>query len=366
MADKQRIALFMPALGGGGAERVMLTLAESLADRGLAIDLVVTSARGALRGDVPDNIRLVDLKAQRIMTSLFPLIRYLRREKPQAMLAALAPTNCIAIWARALSCVPLRVVLVEHSTLSKASIGARNRRSLFLPTLMRLSYPRADGVVAVSSGVADDLSTTIKLPRKKIDVIYNPAVTPTMLKKSLESVDHPWFRLGEPPVILGVGRLTRAKDFSLLIRAFAKLREHREARLIILGEGEERQQLETLVSELGVNEHVAMPGFVSNPYAYMRRATLLVLSSQWEGLGNVLIEAMACGTPVVSTDCPSGPREILGDKFKHLLTKVGDQVELEKKIRDSLEQKQSKLLEPDLRFTIDTATNAYMRLLVSL
>jgi glycosyltransferase involved in cell wall biosynthesis len=189
----------------------------------------------------------------------------------------------------------------------------------FLP-LVKCLYPLADKVVAVSHGVANDLHELVKLPTEKIAVIYNPVVTPGLLTKSQVPVDHPWFTIGQLPVILGVGRLSRAKNFSTLIRAFAQRGLHLRARLMILGEGELRPDLEALVSELGLGDTVCLPGFVNNPFAFMARSALCVLSSVQEGFPNVIVQAMAVGTPVVATDCLYGPAEILeGGKYGRLI-----------------------------------------------
>jgi glycosyltransferase involved in cell wall biosynthesis len=176
---------------------------------------------------------------------------------------------------------------------------------------MHRYYPRADAIVAVSRGVADDLARFAGLPRDVIRVIYNPVVGADLPRMAGEPVDHPWFRPGELPVILGAGRLSRQKDFPTLIRAFAEVRRARPARLVILGDGAQRAELEALVRTLGLADAVALPGFTSNPYAHMARAAVFVLSSRFEGFPNVLVEALAVGTPVVATDCPSGPAEIL-------------------------------------------------------
>jgi len=218
--------------------------------------------------------------------------------------------------------------------------------------------------VAVSRGVADDLARLTGLPREKIQVIYNPVVTPELFVKAEEPLGHPWFAAGEPPVILGVGRLHEAKDFQTLIRAFALVRKKRVARLVILGEGEERPKLEALVRELGLEEEVALPGFVDNPFKYMKRAGVFVLSSQWEGFGNVLVEAMACGTPVVSTACPSGPEEILENGRWGRLVSVGDVDALAEAIILTLDDKNH----PDvarraLDFGVQRAIDEYIRVL---
>jgi glycosyltransferase involved in cell wall biosynthesis len=356
----------MPAFSGGGSARVMLELATGFSDAGHDVELVVTRARGELVDSVPKNVKLVDLGARRIATALPALVTYLRQERPDVVLSALAPANCIAVWARALSRVPFRLVLSEHSTLSLATAGATTYRARFLPALMRRAYPKADGVVAVSGGVADDLARTIGLSREQIKVIYNPVVTPRLETMSREPVHHPWLQPGQPPVILGVGRLTPPKDFPTLIRAFARLREQHDARLMILGEGEERGNLEELVTELGLEADVALPGFASNPYAYMRATNLFVLSSRWEGLGNVLVEAMACGMPVVSTNCPSGPAEILEHGRWGELVPVGNPEALGEAISRTLARGLKGVNGRTCRpqsFTVEDAVDRYLKVL---
>lgn len=332
-----RVALFLPSLHGGGAERVMLTLAKGFAERGLSVDLVLARAEGPYLAEVPSSVHLVDLKAPRVLLALPSLVSYLRRERPRALISALDHANVLALWARALARVPVRVVVSVHNTLSLATSHAQNLRARWIPLCIRLFYPWADAVVAVSQGVAEDLIRLTGLPREKIEIIYNPVVTPELLAKAQEPLDHPWFAPGEPPVILGVGRLTEQKDFPTLIRAFALVRAQRPVRLMILGEGKDRPKLEALVRELGLQDDVALPGFVPNPFAYMVRAAVFVLSSRWEGLPTVLIEALACGTPVVSTDCPSGPREILEDGKWGRLVPVGDVDALADAIRMTLD-----------------------------
>lgn len=309
--NKKHIALFLPSLGGGGAERVMVILANGLAANGFDVDLVVVNAQGPFLTDIESLVRVVDLKASRVIFSLLALMRYLRKARPVVMLSALNHANVIALWACKIANIETRVVVSEHNTLSIEQAMAGIDRRRLMPWLMRITYPSAAGVVAVSSGVADDLARIIDLPREHIKVVYNPVVTERLDELSRHPVEHPWFAVGEPPVILSVGRLTVQKDFSTLIKAFAMLRKERIARLVILGEGELRGELQGLISQLKISDDVALPGFVDNPYSWMRSSSLFVLSSVWEGFGNVLVEAMACGVPVVSTDCPSGPAEIL-------------------------------------------------------
>ena len=321
---KKHIALFLPSLRGGGAEKVMVNLALGFVEQGLKVDLVLAKAEGPYLSRVPEEVRVVDLGARRVLYSLPGLVRYLRRERPQAMLSALNYANIVAIWAKLLARVQTHLVVSEQNTLSCSTQNASSVRVKLLPLLIKIFYPYADAVVAVSHGVAEDLITMTGLPMEKVKVIYNPVITPELFVKAEEPLDHPWFRPGEPPVVLGVGRLTKQKDFPTLIRAFALVRKERPARLMILGEGEERPKLETLARELGIEEDFVLPGFVENPYKYMKRASAFVLSSRWEGLPAVLIEALALGVPVISTNCPSGPAEILEHGKWGCLVPVGE------------------------------------------
>lgn len=322
-----RIAVFLQDLYGGGAERVMLTLAAGLHARGVEVDLVLIRREGAYAAEIPDGVRVVELGTGRMVQSIAALARYLWRARPDALLTALVHVNVGALLAAAAAPRRIRVVVTEHNQISRnhAELGSRTLKAAY--ALVRHLYPRAAAVVAVSSGVADDLSRFSGIGRDRIRVIHNPIVTPDLAARAAESPDDPrlapWFREGEPPVFVGVGRLSAQKDFETLLRAFARLREERPARLVVLGEGDGRGGLERLAADLGVAEDVRLPGFAANPYAYMARAAGFVLSSRFEGLPTVLVEAMACGTPVAATDCPSGPREILEDGALGPLVPVG-------------------------------------------
>ncbi|MFO7840277.1 MAG: glycosyltransferase [Desulfosalsimonadaceae bacterium] len=323
---------------GGGTERMMINLAQGFAGRGYSVDLILASAKGPYLSMMPENVRTVDLGASRVITALPALIRYLKRERPGSMLCALYHANVVAVWARRLSRVPARLVISERNHFSVSTANSGSRRRKLIAYFMRRAYPKADCIVSVSIGVAEDLAAALGLPAEKIKVIYNPVVTPDLIESSRKPVDHPWFAVEEPPIILGCGRLCPQKNFSLLIRAFAELRKKREARLMILGEGPLRQQLEALVRELGMEHDITLPGFVDNPYAYMSKTSLFVLSSDWEGLPGVLIQAMACGAPVVSTDCPSGPSEILENGRWGRLVPPGDENALTEAMNAAIEE----------------------------
>jgi glycosyltransferase involved in cell wall biosynthesis len=360
-----QVAIFAPDMAVGGAERSMLNLAAGLTGRGHAVDLVLARAQGPFLVDVPRTVRVVDLKARRVLASLVPLVRYLRRERPAALLSVLH-ANIIAIWARRLSGVPVRLIVSERNTLSSEVQGyGRDLRVRLMPHLVKRFYPGADCVVAVSEGVADDLVRIAEIPREHIRVIYNPIVTPQLREKAQATIIHPWFAPDEPPVVLGVGRLSVQKDFVTLIRAFQAVHLTRPARLLILGDGEERPALQALVEQLDLVQDVSLPGVVANPCPYMTRAGVFVLSSRWEGLPGVLIEALYCGSPLVATDCPSGPREILAHGRYGQLVPVGDVPALGRAIEATLDGRNPRPpRESWQRFEQETVVDQYARLLI--
>jgi glycosyltransferase involved in cell wall biosynthesis len=357
------IGFFLPGLHGGGAERIVLNLTQGIAERGLPVDLVLAAATGPLLDQVAPGVRLVDLASPRVLRSIGPLARYLRRERPRALVSSMSHANLVALWAARLAGTGTPVVVTEHNTMSQ-SAGEQGwlERNLW-PPLLRGFYPWASHVVAVSRDAAEDFARTVGIARDRVQVIYNPVIMPGMKARARQTPDHPWFGGGAPPVVLGIGRLTRQKDFPTLIRAFALVRRQRPARLIILGEGEDRGALESLVTEMGLGEDVALPGFRDNPLAWLAASALFVLSSAWEGLPTVLIEALASGTRVVSTDCPSGPREILQDGRLGILVPVGDVPALSAAMVAALDCPPRPIpaaaLEP---FTREVAVDNYLRL----
>ncbi|HUR96229.1 MAG TPA: glycosyltransferase [Gemmatimonadales bacterium] len=358
------IAFFLPSLCGGGAERVVMNLASGMAQRGVSVDLVLAAAEGPLLGQVPAAVRLIDLGGHRVLRSFGPLTRYLRHERPRVLISSMSHANLVAVWAARLAGGTVPVVATVHNTMSQsAREQGRVARALW-PVLLRLFYPWASSVVAVSHGAAEDLARTARLPRERVRVIYNPVIDPAVVAASVTPPDHPWFVPGQPPVILGAGRLTEQKDFESLIRGFAEVARCRSARLLILGEGERRASLEALVQELGLAEHVQLPGFRDNVMAYMAASEVFVLSSRWEGLPTVLIEAMAAGTRVVATDCPSGPREILQDGRLGILVPVADPPALASAILRALEAPEATVPSDALTpFTSGAAIDHYLSLI---
>lgn len=365
MASQRRIAIFVSNMHAGGTQRSMLNLASGIADRGFAVDLVLARAEGPFLNEIPNLVRVVDLNARRVATSLPAVIRYLRQELPVAMLSALDYVNIVALWAKHLTGGSQRIIVSERSTLSYAARDSKSLRGRLMPLLTSRYYPWADGIVAVSQGVADDLSRETKVPRNRIQVIYNPVVTPEIQRKARSPLDHEWFKQGQPPVVMAAGRLAAEKDFPTLIRAFALVRRSRPCRLLILGDGDERESLEALVSRLGLQADVSLPGFVKNPYAFMARAALFVLTSKWEGLPGVLIEALYCGAPLVSTDCPSGPREILADGEFGQLVPVGDGARLAQAINTALDEGRTSVPSNSWHpYELDTVVDQYINTLM--
>lgn len=311
-----RVALFTQNLSGGGAERVMVHLANGLAETGVEVDLVLCQAEGPYAKLVSDKVRTVDLKTPTEIMSLGPFRRYLRDRKPRAVLSALNQPNTVALVARKLG--GPRTVISIHNTLSHEVALSDSPKMRLVPIFVRALTKTADAIVAVSDGVADDFSVFARIPRDRVTTVVNPVIFPGLFEQAAAPLDDPWFAPGEPPIILGVGRLNAQKNFGNLLAAFARVPA--PTRLMVLGEGEERAALEAETARLGLGDRVRWPGFVDNPFRYLARASVVALSSDFEGLPTVLIEALACGAPVVSTDCPSGPREILdGGKWGRLV-----------------------------------------------
>lgn len=357
-----RLAFYLPSLRGGGAERVTVNLMRGLAKMDVPLDLVLVKAEGPYLAEVPDNVRVIDLQSTRVIASVPHLIRYLKRERPAVLVSAMVQANIAALLARRLVGGNTKLAVVEHSTLSRQSLKSTSRKEILMPIFARRVYPWAKGVAAVSQGVADDLAQVTGVSREKIKVLYNPVVREEIFEAARQDIQHPWFHDSNSPLIIAIGRLTKPKDFPTLIRAFASLKKQRDAKLLILGEGEERQSLEALVKELGLETCVSLPGFVTNPYAYLARARLFVLSSQWEGLPTVLIEALALGVPAVSTDCESGPREILKHGNYGRLSPVGDSSALAKQIEAALDEIPKKIpREAWSEFCEDVAATNYLQ-----
>jgi glycosyltransferase involved in cell wall biosynthesis len=364
MTQRASVALFLPTLEGGGAQRVMVNLAAGFAARGIRTDLVLSRAEGPYLTQVPAGVRIIDFNVPRVLRSLRPLARYLERERPAALLAAQDHANLVAMAAARTARPKPRIAISIHNTIGRSLQDACGLKERAIPWLLGRFHRWADSIIAVSGGVADDFARVTGIPRRRVEVIFNPVITPALRQAMSAPAPHPWFAEPSPPVVLGVGRLRRQKNFPALIDAFAEVRRDREARLMILGEGPERPALESLIRARGLQDSVALPGFLDNPYACMARAAVFVLSSDWEGLPTVLIESLAVGTPVVATDCESGPREILRDGALGELVPVGDVPALARAISQVLAGERVVPPVETLRpFTLDTVLDNFQRVL---
>jgi len=320
-----RLAIFAATSGHSGVDRIVRNLAIQLDAWGIGVDLLRIRGHGPeIQTGALAHARLVDLGAGHVTTSLPALVRWLRLERPAALLTDKDRVNRIAIIARRLAGVDTRLCVRLGTTVS-VNLAGRGRTERWLQRAsFRHLYPRADAVIVPSQGVAVDLSDYAGLDGRRIRIVRSPIVTPQLRALAAAQCDHPWLAPDQPPVLLGAGELSFRKDFATLVRAFARVRRERACRLMILGRGRRSAELRALAEQLGVAADLDLPGFTPNPYAFMSRAALFVLSSRWEGFGNVLVEALACGTPAVSTDCPSGPAEVLGDGRCGTLVPVAD------------------------------------------
>lgn len=324
METKPLLSVFASFSGTGGVERMLVNLMRGFADMEQPVELVLVRAESPHLARLPPEVRQVPLGVRHSLLAAPALARYLRQQRPAVLLAAKDRAGRTAVLARAMAGIDLPIALRLGTNLSTAMAdrGAVQRWLRYTP--IRLLYPRLQRIIAVSEGVAADTARISRVPRGRISVVRNPVITPELKGQAAQPCLHPWLAEGQPPVIIGAGRFQRQKAFPLLIRAFARMRNRSDHRLVILGEGADRPALESLIKALGLEQSVSLPGFQTNPYPFLAGAALFVLSSAWEGSPNVLTEAMALGTPVVSTDCPSGPAEILdGGRFGPLVP-VGD------------------------------------------
>lgn len=319
---RKSVALVSHGLNGGGAEICMLRLAEDFGARGYDVKVVVLWKKGRLLDMLPAGVRVDEIGGGRL--SCIPrLARYFGTNRPDAIIGFMTYANVVAILAQALSPSLKRILVSEHNAFSH-SIRIRGGIPKLFHYAVPVVYRWTAGVICVSRGVKRDLATASRLPGRLLTTIYNPVITDELLERSLEPPDHPWFAEKSRPVILAVGRLDRQKNYPMLFASFARLRRQTDCRLVVLGEGPLLEPLKAEIGRLGLDDSVDLAGFRPNPMSFMRRADLFALSSDFEGLSNVLIEAMAVGCPVVSTNAPHGPSEVLQDGRFGRLVPVGD------------------------------------------
>lgn len=305
------IAMLLPNLEAGGAERVMLLLARELSSRGHRIHLVLLDATGPLLDQIPSNINLVNLGARNfgfgrpgfIMSSVVQLVKWLNLTKPDILFSTITGSNIVAVIASKLTHKTIKTVIREAVTLK--NIHSKIRR-----LAMRWIYPHADAIVVLTKYMQEELTSTLRIQNSKIYCIKNPVDTQFIREQSKSPLDHPWFVNPKIKVIIAVGRLEPQKDFGTLLRAFSLVSADFQARLIIVGEGSERKKLERLSVELGITDRVQLIGFDINPWKWISRANVFLMSSRWEGHPNALLEAITLGLPVVVTEYDSSVHRI--------------------------------------------------------
>ncbi|ASK33643.1 glycosyl transferase [Alcanivorax sp. N3-2A] len=343
-----------------------VTIANELSRRGFSVDLVLAKAAGPNIKNVAPDIRVVDLNSPRAIYSLLPLMRYIKRERPHVVLSAMNYTNVIAAIACHLSGTSVKLVASEHANFGSLVDGRVRFKQRIVFALLRFAYRRVHTLIAVSKGVADDVSTHTGYPINSIRVIYNPVFSESLVARSKEPALHPWFNDPSIFVIVAAGRLTDVKGFDVLIDGFAlAYRERRDIRLVILGDGELRYSLQNKIAKEVLEEKVCLMGFLENPYPYMARSSLFVLSSRMESFGNVLVEAMACGAQIVSTACRSGPMEILENGRWGKLVPVGSARAIAEAILASLDGNDKLAVKERAEyFSVDRAVNAYVEVIL--
>ncbi len=324
-----RVIFFLPSLEAGGTERGVVNLANNIDSQKYCVSILLGKLEGDFIKEVRSGIKITNLNASLSLSLFFSLMRYFKTQKPDIFISAFPRVNVICLLAKIFSGSSVKIIITEHSVFSMLPVIAKTsfRRLVarfFMPAMVRFLYPKADAIVCVSRGIASDLIKSVKT-QTDIKVIYNPVINDSIYQLSLDPVNHLWFINQDIPVIVAVGRLVDCKDYPNLFKAFKLVLEKKSARLVILGDGPEKEKLVNLANQMGLSNNIAFLGFKSNPFKYMKQSSVFVLSSLQEGFGNVIIEAMACGVPVVSTDCPVGPGEIIENSKNGILVPVGDE-----------------------------------------
>lgn len=354
------VAIFIPSVHGGGAERAMLIFAEELLKLGFEVELVVGTLDGAWRDAIPENLAVVDLGSRRMIHAILPLRRYIRARKPRIMFSTISHANVGALIAKILSGVRVSVVVRQSNTPLSEHTGSFG--TWFVAHLIPYLYPHADAILAVSQSVREELVEMNPKMAPRIKVVPTPVLSPSVYKRAQVVPKHTWYQRKDKPIIVSVGRLKPHKGMFELIEAFSMLKHEIDARLVILGEGDDRSRLEGLIDRLGLEDDIALLGFMDNPFSFMKHADLFVLASHFEGLPNVLIQALALGVPVVATDSPGGVRELLGDGKYGRLVPLHRREMLAQGMMEELRKKESAVRESACleQYDVHWATKQYM------
>ena len=333
----KKVAFFSYDLRVGGAEKMVFTLLPEFINAGYLVDLVLVKRSGDLLSEVDSRVNIISLGKDHGSRAVFSLIKYFREASPDIFISNLTHLNNVSLIAKCLSRSGAKLIVTEHSTISINNLKKGGKEGMSV-RLSRILYPLADKVVVVSKGSARDLIETLRINPAKVAVIYNPINIDKIHKLMNEENHDDWFIQKTTPVLLAVGRLVKEKNYSFMFEVFKQVREKRSVRLIILGEGEERPFLENRIRELGLQDFIRMPGNKENPYSYMANADIMLCTSLYEGFNIALAESLACGTPIISVDCPYGPAEILEDGKYGTLIPMGDSDSMAKAIIEGIDK----------------------------
>lgn len=361
----KRIAVFIPSLRGGGVERFSVHLTKEFVEKGHEVDLVLTKAEGPNLVLLDPRVNVVDLRSNRVAGSMMGLIRYLKRRRPVALLSCMAHANVIALMARFFSGIKTRLVISVHNIMSRAPALSPLKRDRVLYWIARIFYRFADKTICVSAGIASDVVAVAGLNREEVEVIPNPVPAPKSFAPCERDL-HPWLLDDNLFVIMGLGRLVPEKGFDILINAFARISYDSRCRLLIYGEGRERAALEAQIDKLGLSEKVSLPGYINDPGPALARAAVLAVPSRLEGFGIVIVEAMHHGTPVVASDCPGGPKDILDNGELCPIVPVGDERALALAIVEAMAESKpvARLINATMTYRPDQIASRYLKVLL--
>lgn len=366
-----KIAIYLDYLQGYGADKTLLKIANGLANRGLEIDFVLARKPNLSHLSIHPNIQVFELASGRFnpLKNVLGLTEYLCKHQPNLLFSSIHFNNVVAALALKLANVKTQFIARQANTLELQFKGYSFGLGRILYPLTRLAYQRANLIISPSKGMISDLTGFMKVDEHKIEQIYNPTVTPDIFERAREKTGCDWLDRKTAPVIVAAGRLKPQKDFPTLLNAFAKLKQQvSNAKLVILGEGPQRQELENLAISLGIGEDVRLVGFQANPYAFLAKADVFALSSYYEGLPNILIEALALGKKIVATNCSSGPAEILRYGEYGRLVPVGSSIQLAEALEVTLTEPFSPFGEttPAQNFDRERQVEKYIHVFLSL
>jgi glycosyltransferase involved in cell wall biosynthesis len=367
--SKKKLAIFVAAISGGGVEKVIVNLVNEFVKKGIAVDLLIADTKKLSTVYISSDVKIIDLKSKRVLFCIPKLIFYLIKTRPYVLFSAMDYVNIIAIISKLISCTSTRIVVSNHAKLEYFIENEKLIKFKILKKLTSYLYARADKVIAVSKGLEIMLIKELNLKSSKVSMIYNPIYSESLLKASREDAHDSCAFTNTTPYIISVGRFALEKDYPTLIYAFNEVRKKRDIKLIILGDGPQWDSIQKLIKILDLKNHICTPGFLINPYPLIRNSACFVLSSVNEGFGNVLVEALTLGTPIVSTNCFSGPSEILENGRWGALVPIGDYNRMAKSIIAEIDNKQNRnesLLSSHLeKFTISLVAEKYIQILFS-